>query len=204
MKVKRSQDWKTQRIAVCTRESTENTGALPTGVLCGTRSNSCTILMSNSSKDSKSYRKKHHTVSMSKLWNWIISVLGSTDPTDAQITLCSSTRPRRAVFPQHIFTSLSMVHKSGQQETKPRTLLLGARERLNADSFLRILICLAHTFHIMTVPDTSLRKQLCYLKCNTLFLKRVAIFTAQKLYSYRCLHTETSNPRWFAFYLPEF
>lgn len=108
---------------------------------------------------------------MSKLWNWIISVLGSTDPTDVQITLGSSTQPQGAVFPQHIFTPLNMLHKMKAARGKAKNSLVRARERLNADSFWRILICPTYTFHIMTVPNTSLRKQFCYVKCNILFLK---------------------------------
>lgn len=69
-------------------------------------------------------QEKTYRVSMSKLWNWIISVPGSTDLTGVRITLCSSAQPQGAVFPQHRFTSLNMVHKSGQG-TKLRTPLLG-------------------------------------------------------------------------------
>lgn len=64
-----------------------------------------------------------------------------------------------------------MAHKLGQQEAKLSTPLLGAREGPNPVMLLRILVCLAHTFHIVAVPNTASEKQFCYIKCNKLFLK---------------------------------
>lgn len=148
-------------------QSTQKTGALPTGVLCGTRSNSCTILMSNSSKDSKSYRKKithnfhEQTLQMNQICTWQHRSHWCTNNTLFLNTTSGG--------------NISYITEYGAQiraaRDKAKNSLVKDREKLNADFFLWILICPTHTFHKMTVPNTSLRKQLCYIKCNVLFLK---------------------------------
>lgn len=77
----------------------------------------------------------------------------------------------RGSFPPTYFYIIEYGAQIRAARDKAKNTLVRARERLNADSFLRILICPTHSFHIVTVPNTSLRKQLCYIKCNILFLK---------------------------------
>lgn len=150
-------------------DSTQNIRTLPTGVLCGTRSNSCTILMSSSSKDSKSYRKKHDSLHQKPQNGVFMLYFPASDPINFQISLFLFVSYSEAGFP------ITYIHVTdyGTQIRAARgkvkySLFRGQRITQPCDSSLRILVCPAH---IVTVPDTNSIKYFCYMKLNILFLK---------------------------------